>query len=1196
MIKRLLPVLVLLVFLAVPSYSQDARATIEGTVRDSGGSVLAGATVTATNTATGVKIATKVNDAGIYQIPYLLPGIYDISSEASGFKTFVQSGFELRISDRAKLDILMEVGQVSQTVTVTGQSSLLQAESASTSTTIEKKTIVDAPVSGGDVGTLVLLSPGVTDVAIANHPYELTSVNVASRIVVSGVRSQNTEFTVDGTPAMSNDSAAFVPAVDLVQEVKVETNSYDASYGHSAGGYFNTITRSGTNSFHGSLYEFHTDAALLSMNLFQRNQYNNPNSLGPPTKAKYLLIKGRDVNNRFGGSIGGPVIIPKLYNGRDKTFWIFGYEGFRHPSTDANSGSIFTVPSLAERGGDFSALLPAGCPTASPYNSTTTLCGNGTPSSYQIYDPNTTVPAGNGLFMRTPFPGNILPVGRLDATAKTYLNYYPLPNQPATTPQGQNNYFHPVRSLSDYDQITARVDHVFNEKERIFGRFNYGTLNGLDNYAFSNAATQYYNYAAITGAAIDNVYVFNPSFLIDVRYGFLRRAPSSKTPAVDLTTLGISSSVLSQIPVQGRTFPKMTIDGGAYQTAGPNPPTQGPNTNDNTVTVDMTKSFGKHTLRFGPDFRVYQANNYNLSNSSPFLTFASTYTNGPLSTAPAAAIGQGLASLLLGIPTAGTIIVNTSYAYTSRYYGAYLQDDFQVTPRVTISAGIRYEYESATTERFNRSVKGFDPTAASPISSTAIANYNANPIPQIPVGQFKVNGGLTFAGVGGNSRALWAADPNNFAPRIGVTFQPDSATVFRGGYGIFYMPKGADRFGTAQDRVVVNQLGFSQVTTFVPTIDNGQHFIANLDNLFPSGLQQPTGAAGGLNTGLGGSVSYYNPQQINPLIQRWSFGFQRELPKHILFEMSYVGSSGRSLGVTPAQDAVPRQYLSTSPTRDQATINLLSSAVSNPFYPLLPGTSLSGSTVSRSQLLMPYPQFTAVTHNAPLGSSIYHALDVQAVRRFANGFSIQGTYTFSKFLQSTEFLNASDPLPTQVISDQDIPQRFTLTGIYDIPVGRGRRFGSSMNRFENALLGGWQFATIWAGQSGTPLGFGNPLFTGDVGNITLPNSQKTAMEWFNINAGFDKNAADQLADNIQTFPLRLPNVRTIGINNANASAMKYFNLWEGAKFQFRCEAMNAANHSQFAAPNTTPTSSLFGQIASVQSIARQIFFSGKIIF
>ena len=1195
-LKRLLFLFLACVFLLSGASAQESRATIEGTVRDASGAFVPSIVVTATNTATGVKVSDKTNGVGIFKIPYLNPGPYDVTADGAGYKHYVRTGFALQIGDDAKLDISMEQGAVSETITVSGAAPLLEAESASTDVVVENKTIVDAPISGGDVGTLVLIAPGVTDVAIANHPYELTSVGVASRIVVAGVRSQNTEFTVDGTPAMSLDSAAYVPPSDLVQEVKIETNSYNAAYGHSAGGYFNTVTKSGTNSIHGSAYEFHTNAALMSLNLFQRNQYNNP-ATGTLNDAKYKSIKGKDVNNRFGGSLGGPVIIPGIYHGQDKTFWIFGYEGFRHVSTDANSGSFFTVPTVAERNGDLSALLPLGCAANNAYSSTTGLCANGTVSSYQVYDPYSTTPVGNGTFKRNPFPFNIIPVSRLNATAKSILNYYPLPNNPPTTAAGANNFFHPVRGLSDYDILTARVDHSFGQRERVYGRFNYGTLHGYDQFAFSNAATAYYNFGAITGVAIDNVYQFNPSLLLDVRYGLMRKAPSSQTPSVDLTQFGVPANVVAQIPAAGQVFPRLTIDGSNFTTVNANTPTHGPNTNDHSLTGDATKNVGRHSITFGGDFRIYETNNYTLNNSTPYLTFTTTYTNGPLNTSAGATVGQGLASFLLGIPSSGTIVQNTSYAYTSRYFGGYVQDNFKINPRLTLAAGVRYEYETAPTERHNRSVLTFDHNSPSPISAAAIAKYNANPITQIPAGQFKVNGGLIFAGVNGNPRALWTPDKNNIAPRVGITFQPYPTTVLRGGYGVFFMPKGADRFGTAQDRNLVNQLGFSQTTSIIPSPDNGQTYTATLDNLFPNGILQPSGASSGLSTGLGSAVSYYNPQQINSLVHRWSAGVQQQFVRQMFMDLEYIGSAGEHLGIVQQDNAVPLQYLSTSASRDNANNTLLNGAVTNPFAGLIPGTTLNNATVARSQLLVAYPQFTGVSHNAPLGSTIYHALALSIVRRFSNGFSVQSSYTWSKFLQSTEFLNAADPLPTKVISDQDIPQRFNIATIFDVPVGKGRRFGSNMNRWQSALAGGWQVSIIYSAQSGTPLGFGNALLkpNANLQSIALPNDQKTVTRWFNTDA-FDTASADQLVANRITFPVRLPNVRTIGINNANASAMKYLNLWEGAKFQFRCEAMNVGNHSQLAAPVTSVTATNFGQISSVQSVARQIFFSGKLIF
>jgi Carboxypeptidase regulatory-like domain/TonB-dependent Receptor Plug Domain len=1170
-----------MMMLVTGASAQDSRARIVGSVTESTGAVVVGATVTAVNTATNVRFPAKTDSSGLYEILYLEPGTYDVTAEAPGFKTFSRVGLELRVADVAKLDMVMEVGQVSQMITVSTLTNLLDTENPSVSTEIDKKSLVDMPISGGDAATMVMMSPGVVNLAIANHPYELTSVGVASRIAVGGMRSQNTAFTVDGVPVMYEDSVNYIPPVDLIQQVETEPSSFSATYGHSVGGYVNSITRSGENVMHGSLYEFHTDASLEGLNIFQRNQLNALTNGGPATKAELDSVKGGAVSNRYGGSIGGPIVIPKLYNGHDKSFWIFGYEGFRNPNTDANSGSYFSVPTAAERGGDFSALLALG-------------------SAYQIYDPATTTAVGNGLYQRQPFPGNIIPPGRIDGAAKTYLNYYPAPNNSATvTTTGLNNYFHPVRDTSNYDLESARVDHVFNEKDRIFGRFNFGHFSGLNVEDFGNSPAEGYNGTGYrTGVAISNVYIFSPDFLVNVRYGFTRDTPRDILPSIALTSLGLPSGLVDEIPTAGRYFPQLIIDAGAYTETSPNAPTGGPISNYHTEAIDFTKVFGRQSLQFGQEFRAYAMNNYILSDSSPSMTFASTYTNGPYNTSPAAAVGQGLASFLLGIPTGGSITDNTSYAMSSLYHSGYFQDDFKVAPRFTLNLGLRYEYYTAPTERHNRVVEGFNFTTPSPIAAQVESNYAANPISQIAASQFAVNGGLTFAGVNGNPPQIWQSDRHNFAPRVGADFQINDKTVVRGGYGVFYMSKGVDYgFSSSQyDRWAVIQTGFSQVTTLVPSLNNGVTFVASLENPFPNGFVSPTGAAAGLGTAMGTSVSFYNHEQENPFVQKWSFGFQRQLPDQWMVEVMYEGTYGKQLETTKQLDPVPRQYLSTSATRNQTVINTLSAAASNPFYPMLPGTSLAGTTVATSQLLLPYPQFTGITYDDPVGTSIYHAADLLVERRFRTGFSFEGSYTFSKFIQQDEYLNPSDIVPTHVISDQDIPERMALSGLYDVPIGTGRRFGDDWNPIMKGIAGGWEISAVWFAQSGTPLGFGDAVFNGNVHSITLPNSEKSINEWFNVNAGFDRSAADALADNIQTFPLRLPGVRTAGQSDVNDSAMKYFPLTERTKLEFRCEMMNAFNRSQLAAPNTTPTSSLFGTISSVQSVARQIFFAGKIIF
>ena len=1151
--------------------AQDTRATLLGKVVDSTAAAIPGAKVVATNIETGVKSASQVNESGLFEIAYLLPGSYSVTVEAHGFKTFVRQGLELRISDRVNIEISLELGDVSESIQVTSATPLLETATGSTGTVVDHRSILDLPTSGGNPLTLAQLSAAVTNFAIVNHPYELTSAWVASRISVSGTRSQNTEFTVDGVPAMENDSAVYSPPANMVQEVKVETNSFNAASGHSVGGYVNTITRSGTNELHGRLYEFYTGDRLKGLDFFERQHLYDPSS-GPPTEAKANSIKGHEVNNRFGLSFGGPMVLPRLYNGRNKTFWMYGYEGFRHPSIDANSGYFSTVPTAAERKGDLSQLLGYG-------------------SIYQVYNPYSTTPAANGRYTRTPFPGNLIPSSLVDATALNLLNYYPLPNTGGT--QGVNNYFNSVRAYSGYDTHSARIDQNSSDRERFFVRLNTSAYNGANYGAFDNVATTSFNQYATNGAALSNVYIFSPTFLVNVRYGFMRYAPSttSGSAGINLTPLGFSPTVSKQIDPQALSLLDITFD--SFAAIGSATPTREAIGN-HFVGVDFSNERGRHSLHFGGEFRVFQDDMYNFGHTTPKISFDGTYTRGPFDNSASAPLGQGLASFLMGIPSSGSAAVSASYAFTSRYYGLFFQDDWRISNRLTLNLGLRYEYENAPSERYNRTVEGFDATTRNPIAATAIANYALHPISQLPASQFTVNGGLTFAGVNGQPSALWRSDPNNFAPRFGLAYQLNSKTVVRGGYGIYYMPKGVDRFGTAADRTTVNQTGFSQTTSIVASTDNGQHYIDSLSNPFPTGIQPPVGASAGLATSLGQSISFFNPQQINPLVQRWDFSVQRELPGRILAEVMYIGTSGSGLSTTRQIDATPAQYLSTSSFRDSAAINAMSQQVSNPFYPQLPGTSLSSSTVAVAQLLRPYPQFTGITYNDPIGSSIYHGLAIQTERRFSSGVTVRGAYTFSKFLNTTDYLNATDARPSKVVSDQDVPNRLSISGIFDIPIGKGRKL--PLHGVWGALAGGWQVQAIYAAQSGSPLGFGDALFLGDIHNITLPNDQKRVSEWFNINAGFDRNSADQRSYDIRVMSQRFPSVLGQGINNWNTSGMKYFQITEGAKLQFRIEMMNAGNHSQFTAPNTTPTSAAFGQITGVQSVARQIFFASTLAF
>ncbi len=608
--------------------------------------------------------------------------------------------------------------------------------------------------------------------------------------------------------------------------------------------------------------------------------------------------------------------------------------------------------------------------------------------------------------------------------------------------------------------------------------------------------------------------------------------------------------------------------------------------------VSFDKQHGTHHIKFGGDIRAYRDNVRTFGNATGFYTFATDYTRGPLDNSPTSpgGVGQGLAALLLGQPTTGSIDRNDSQAIQSTYWGLYVHDNWRATPKLTLDLGVRWEYQGPVTERFDRSVRGFDPNAAQPIAPQVLANYAANPDPALPPSQLQVKGGLLFAGVGNVSRLLWDRSFTNFAPRIGFAYRALPRVVVRGGFGTYYMPVGQP----AQNRAI--QTGFNQATNLVPSLNNGQTFVANLNNPFPTGILPPSGSSLGAQTFLGRTINFYNPANRTPYEMHWSFNVQTQLPGQILVEVGYLGSKGVKLWQTRDIDAVPNRYLSTSPVRDQQTINFLTSNVPNPFAGVLPGTNLNGSTIPRSQLLLPYPQFTGVTMLDQQGYSWYHALQARLERRFSKGITAIAGYTFSKTMEATSYLNPGDPAPYRSISAIDRPQNLSVSGIYELPFGTGKPLLANSGRVGNALIGGWQLNAIWHMNSGQPLGFGNALFVGDIKSIALPDDQRTPQRWFNT-SGFVTAPSQQLANNLITFPPRFAGIRSDIYNSWDMSLIKYTTIHENHKIQFRGEILNVFNHpTGFAPPSTNPTSSTFGQVTSQFSWPRTIQLGLKYVF
>ena len=1152
--------------LALPLFGQIPYGRITGRVTDPGGALIPNASVRAVSIQTNIAVRAVSNNSGNFEIPNLIPGEYRVFVQAEGFKRLERGPLEVRVGDVLNLDLQLEIGAVTESLTVTAQAPLLESATASIGQVTDNKRVTELPLPGSNPMYLTQLTPGVISSNPPTHgwmPQAVNSVNDS----VAGTSGRSSEFTLDGAPNMTqNGQPALVPPPELLQEVRVQTAPYDASVGHFTGAQINMVFKTGTNDLHTNLVFLHSSRPLATREFFtNRSIYDL--STGPVTEAKINRFFPPMLSNRYRATAGGPVFLPGFYDGRNRTFWTYG---FSMVDRRFASPAFFTVPTADERRGDFSALLKIG-------------------SQYQIYDPSTITPAPNGRFSRQPLAGNIIPASRLDPMAQRILSYYPLPNV-AGSVDGRNNYFDPNGYIIDYQAHIGRVDQFFSERHRLYVSAAYSMDTELSGRPFHNEGRGARSRRPYRSLTLDDVITLRPDMVLNFRYGLNRFTWDSTPPAIgfDLTKLGFPSSLVSRLDSQKTGFPEIVIEG--FQQLG-NPSGAQASNLYHSFAADVSHVRGTHTLRYGGEFRILQENNLNYGTVSPRIEFNQTWTKGPLDNSPNAPIGQGLASFLLGLPTGGYIDRNPTYAEESEYAAVFLHDDWKLTRKLTLNLGLRYELELPTTERYNRTNRGFDFQSTNPIQDAARAAYSRAPIPEIPVSAFSTVGGLQFAGVNGVPRGLWDPDKNNFSPRVGVAYQLRRATVVRVGYGIFYGSLGADRND-------VTQQGFSARTALTPSIDNGQTFIATLSNPFPGPILEPRGASAGLATFVGRSPSFFSPQRRTDYMQRWSFSIQQELPGRLLVDLGYLGNRGSKLGVEEQYNATPARYLSTSPVRNQPVIDYLSAQVANPFaeLPEFAGSNMTGRTVARSQLLKPYPHFVDVSTTVSGGASWYHSLQLRVEKRFARGYTLQAAYTWSKFMEAVQKLNPTDATPHHVISTLDRPQHLTISGVYELPFGRGRRFLSGTRGAVDKMVGGWSVQGVYMAQSGPPLGFGNILFYGaDIHDIVLPRSQRRVERWFNTDAGFEKAPARQLAWNLRTFPLRLTGLRGDGYNNLDLSVNKEFRINEKISFQLRAEAQDALNHAMFGAPNMDPVNSLFGSVnSSVWGEQRRISIGGKL--
>lgn len=1166
---------VLALFMLVSSgLAQEFRATITGTVSDPNGSVVPGATVIVKNTGTNVATTVKTNDDGAYTISTLLPGVYNVTATGTGFKTSSRENIEIKVDDRLTLDFKLEIGSAAE-VTIVATDELLERGNVTTGILISARQVQELPLPEGAVFTLATQSPGINYTGDPNFTGPTANGNLAA-FRTNGAAGNL--INLEGSPNLgSNAAVAFTPPSEAVQEFKVQTNSFDAQNGFTAGSTVNVALKSGTNKFHGAIYYYNRDKNRTANNFF-----NNSLARARPDRKYY----------RAGGTVNGPIW-------KDHTFFLFSYE---RQNDNVAQPTTFFVPTAKQRIGDFSEILP----------------------STPIYNPASAFTGGScaaGVVCRTVFAGNLIPAGSLNPVALKYLALYPLPNMPIVNGVGQ--YVSNMNLHRPYKAYLGRVEHNFNGSNKIFGKYYY-SKSQEDRYNWfevEGSPTQGFEYRTNTGGNVDYTRIISSNFIFDVRGSYnefrLQRAPAEP---ISPQEIGFSGSALAAFGT-AQVMPRMDF---ASFASTPISNAVGSNRSDYnegrlvpftlwSVQPSITQIAGNHTLRYGYDFRLLRERfDSNGFNAGRFL-FDGTYTT-PASNSSSTlrnAYGRDLAAFLLGIPTANTnsLIDNpTSYDVTSRYHGFFLQDDWRSTPNLTFNFGLRYEMEGGMIDSDNRLVSGFDTTTPNPLQAAAQANFTASPPSGVPTA-FSVLGGLQFAD--NNSRAAQATDKNNFQPRFGVSYSFDNKTVFRGGFGIFTAP--------FQLVPAPNQSGFSTPTLFVPSTNNGLTFIATLANPFPSGVAASPGSSQGLATFIGRDLVVNNHDRKNAQYARVVFGFQRELPWGLGFEFNYVNSTGYNLAVARQVNYIPPSFLTSGPAFDSTVSTFLGASVPNPFRTLVPSNgTYNAATIARRFLLVPFPEFGNVTLTEYNGRSYYWALQTQVVKRFTRGLSLNASYTYSREEEATTRINPQNQDLTRQIGSNDRPHRFALSAIYELPIGRGRAVGKEWNHAVDAILGGWQLQTNYEWQSGEPLLFGNVYYEGDptllknrIGQtdaqgrkygVDIPafdisgfypggviNPGSPAIGLGNINTIAGSNA-------LRYFPLALGNLRNQRFLNFNLGMSKNFRIKEGMKLQVRFEAINVLNNPYFNVVVLTPNTGSFGFTNGQRQPPRDIQIGGRFTF
>jgi len=1152
--QRLMAIVVVCLFAPVFVKAQSAR--VSGEVTDAQHGAIKACDIVMRNTATQAEYRTVSTENGRFLLPPVPPGDYEITASGPGFATQRVTGLTLEVGESKVITVQLQPASVHEDVQVVDTPPELTTDRPDRSVVIERDFVASIPLNVRNPLQLINFGPAVTKGDDGLSGQNITSESRTNTWRINGAKGSTTDIAIDGatnTTAYYNQAAG-IPGVDAVQEYRVYTSAYAPEFGRTSGGTVAYALRSGSNDLHGSLFEYLRNSAL-DANGFNANKAGQP--IAPFRR------------NQFGATFGGPIEIPKLYHGRDKTFFFVSYEGLRDSSAGSFTG---TVPTALERAGDFSKTKDA----------------NG--NLIVIYDPSTTrldpsAPAGTTRYIRSPFPGNVIPKERINSIATKLLSYYPMPNQAGVGQSNTNNFFSNAPGTNNNDRIDARLDHRLSDHQLIYAHLDWFANNIIQNNYYGNSLAPVFSNDLIPGFNImlHHTWSISPALVFDHHFSWAhsesnRAEPAHVTPGAFGFPANVAPGLTAEMTPQlsmtrasglGNSFPFEDNESSVWQYAG-----------------DLSWLKGRHTFKFGYDFRIYPVQLYDPQQLA--INATSNFTGGPNANAAVANSGSGIADLLLGAAgvTSGFSPETKSH---HQYLGFYAQDTARVTSKLTVTFGLRINYETGDVEQQNQ-LNYIDLQSPSPL---------AGKVPQFP----NLIGGVGIPGLNGNSEHVQIPRGAHLDPRVGIAYQLNSKTVIRSGFGIFHHPLAAwEQFP--------NALGTTRTSNSIAAQSDAVTPLFNLSNPFPQGVPSPYGNSAGLGIALGQNITGPLHTQDIPYQANWSFDIQRELPFKFVVTAAYVGNVGVHL-MTPIQ-------LNQIADANLALGSKLLSVVPNPFYGIItdPSSTLSLATVQYAQLLRPFPQFLNVRAiNVGAGHSSYEAGQLTVEKRMSQGLSVLFGYTYSKAIDNVgEMTSVAGTrngfqdnycfVCDRSLSDQNQPFAARLAVRYELPFGPGK--GLLNSGAAAKAFGGWSIGAFYTADAGRPVAVSSPNNSNSLGggagmrpnatgvSYALPGGPQICDSCPYFNAAAFTQTPQFAFGNVSRY---LPNVNNPTLFNLDASVEKLTAITERFKLTFRAEFFNAPNQVIFAGPTTNVTSATFGKIILSQNNApRQVQFSLRLGF